>query len=45
MSIITNILLGALVIIEFANLCIRLLKIAPPPDPPIEEDIRVKMYS
>ena len=41
----TNLLLGCLVVIEFCNLCIRVLKVCPPDDPPIDEDIRMKMYS
>ena len=42
---ITNLLLGVLVIIEFCNLCIRVIKIIPPSEPPLNEEIRVKMYS
>ena len=45
MSFITDILLGALVIIEFLNLCVRVVKIIPQEDPPISDDIRIKMYS
>ena len=43
--LITNLLLGALVIIEFMNLCVRIIKIVPPSDPPLDEDIRIKLYS
>lgn len=43
--IVTNLLLGCLVIIEFFNFCIRVAKFAPPEEPPLDEDIRRKMYS
>ena len=43
--IVTNILLGLLVVIEFFNLCIRCIKCVPPEDPPLDENIRRKMYS
>lgn len=43
--IITNILLGCLVIIEFFNLGIRIMKIVPPKEPPLDEEIWMKMYS
>ncbi len=42
---ITNILLGTLVIIEFLNLCVRLIKLVPDDEPPLSEEIRMKMYS
>lgn len=42
---ITNILLGALVIIEFLNLCVRIIKLVPDDEPPLSEEIRMKMYS
>lgn len=41
----TNILLGCLVVIEFLNMVIRLIKLAPPSDPPIDEEIRKRLYS
>ena len=43
--IITNLLLGCLVIIEVFNLLIRIVKILPEHEPPLDEDIRIKMYS
>lgn len=43
--IITNILLGFIVVIEIANLCVRVIKLIPPDDPPLEEEIRARMYS
>lgn len=43
--LITNILLGLIVVIEFANLCVRVVKLFPPEDPPLEEEIRAKLYS
>ncbi len=42
---IITLLLGCLVIIETCNLLIRLIKIIPPQDPPLDENIRLKMYS
>ena len=41
----TNWLLGCICIIEFLNLCVRLIKLAPPKDPPIDEEMRKKLYS
>ena len=41
----TNLLLGCLVIIEFCNLIIRVIKIVPMDNPPLDDEIRVKMYS
>ncbi len=43
--LITNLLLGALVLIEFMNLCVRVIKLVPPQDPPLDEEIRIKLYS
>ena len=39
------ILLTLLVLIEILNLLIRIIKIVPEKTPPIDEDIRIKMYS
>lgn len=43
--IITNILLSCLVFIELCNLVVRIIKIMPPNEPPLDEEIRMKMYS
>ncbi len=40
-----NIILTILLIIEILNFLIRLIKIVPEKDPPLDEDIRIKMYS
>ena len=42
---VTNILLGCIVLIEFCNLVIRIIKIIPPEEPELDEEIRRKMYS
>ena len=40
-----NFVLTCLLFIEVLNLLIRLIKIVPPKEPPLEDDIRIKMYS
>lgn len=42
---VTNLLLGCLVIIEFFNLCVRIMKCIPEDNPPLDDEIRIKMYS
>ena len=39
------ILLTLLVLIEFLNMVIRLIKIIPDETPPLTDEIRIKMYS
>ena len=41
----TEIFLGCLVVIKICNLIIRIMKVIPPEEPPINEEIRKKMYS
>lgn len=41
----TNVLLGCICVIEFLNLCVRIIKLVPPKDPPLEDEIRLKLYS
>ncbi len=41
----TNLLLGCIVFIEICNLVIRIVKIIPPDEPKLDEEIRMKMYS
>lgn len=43
--IVTNILLGLLVTIELCNMLIRIVKLVPPKDPPIDEQVRKRLYS
>lgn len=40
-----NILLVILILIELCNLIIKILKLVPEEIPPLDEDIRIKMYS
>lgn len=40
-----NIILTLMLLIEILNFLIRLIKIVPEKSPPLEEDIRVRMYS
>ena len=42
---IITLLLGCLVIIETCNLLIRLIKIIPPQDPPLDDYILKTMYA
>ena len=39
-----NIILTCLLVVEVLNLFIRVIKIAPYSDPPLDEEIRNKMY-
>lgn len=39
-----NTMLTLLVIVEIFNLAIRLVKIIPEKDPPLEEEIRARLY-
>lgn len=40
-----EILLGTLVLIELVNTLLRVIKLFPPDDPPIDEEVRRRMYS
>lgn len=42
---VANFLLGFLVTIEFINMLIRIVKLVPPKDPPIDEQVRMRLYS
>ena len=43
--VLTEILLSCLTIIEFLNLLIRVIKIIPPKEPELTEEMRAKIYS
>ncbi len=39
-----NCVLTCLLVVEVLNLVIRLIKIAPEKEPPLDEEIRIKLY-
>ena len=42
--IITNVLLSCLIIVEFLRLCVEIYSVLPDEDPPLDEEVRKKLY-